>query len=164
VFLPNFQVSSPLPEGVSSVDPSRADLNGRQGGPPATGNMKRLLNGRSTIGTLDGAQCGKTAIWWATKFLPVFANTPKRSRRSRNGLPPRCLAETTRFRPRAIDLIGLGHFSEGDRRPSSIRCGQTSCSSDPFRVMADIGGLLAAPEQVELGLVRSESWSKMSPC
>jgi starch phosphorylase len=65
----------------------------------------------------------------------------------------------------AIELIGSGHFSEGDRDLFHPLLANL-CSSDPFRVMADLGDYRRAQNEVDDVWGDSEPtrhrWTRMS--
>ena len=61
----------------------------------------------------------------------------------------------------AIDLIGSGHFSEGDRDLFHPLLANL-CSSDPYRVMADIGDYRRAQNEVDAAWRDPGHWRTMS--
>ena len=61
----------------------------------------------------------------------------------------------------AIELIGSGHFSEGDRDLFHPLLANL-CGSDPFRVMADMGDYRRAHNAVDQAWQNPTSWSRMS--
>ncbi|APD48024.1 glycogen/starch/alpha-glucan phosphorylase [Synechococcus sp. CS-602] len=159
VFLPNFSVS--LGQKVyPAVDLSeQISTAGKEAS--GTGNMKMALNGAVTIGTLDGANVEIRDLVGHENFF-LFGHTAEEIEAiNRNGYHPMPWLENDPIAREAIDLIGSGHFSEGDRDLFHPLLANL-CSSDPFRVMADIGDYRRAQNTVDEAWVRSESWSKMS--
>ncbi|MFM7674267.1 MAG: glycogen/starch/alpha-glucan phosphorylase, partial [Synechococcus sp.] len=61
----------------------------------------------------------------------------------------------------AIDLIGSGHFSEGDRDLFHPLLANL-CGHDPFRVMADVGDYRRAHNAVDTAWVDRPRWGSMS--
>jgi len=159
VFLPNFSVS--LGQKVyPAVDLSeQISTAGKEAS--GTGNMKMALNGAVTIGTLDGANVEIRDLVGHENFF-LFGHTAEEIEAiNRNGYHPMPWLENDPIAREAIDLIGSGHFSEGDRDLFHPLLANL-CSSDPFRVMADIGDYRRAQNTVDEAWLRSECWSRMS--
>jgi len=151
----NFQCQ-PWPEGVSAVDLSGADLNGRQ---EASGHAHEDGPERGGHDRTSMAPTGKSANLVGHREFFLFGHTPKRSRRSTRNGPPDALAGERPIAREAIDLTARAlQRRYGDL---FIRCWPTSAAvilrCGDYRVR-----LRRAQNTVDEPWVRSESWSKMS--
>jgi starch phosphorylase len=159
VFLPNFSVSlgqKVYPAVDLSEQISTAGLEAS-----GTGNMKMALNGAVTIGTLDGANIEIRDLVGHDNFF-LFGHTAEQLEAiNRNGYHPMAWLQNDPLTREAIDLIGSGHFSEGDRDLFDPLLANL-CSSDPFRVMADLGDYRRAQNSVDDAWLDTTSWNRMS--
>ncbi|MFY8148856.1 MAG: glycogen/starch/alpha-glucan phosphorylase [Prochlorococcaceae cyanobacterium] len=159
VFLPNFNVK--LAQRIyPAVDLSeQISTTGKEAS--GTGNMKMALNGALTIGTLDGANIEIRERVGAENFF-LFGHTAEELQEiNRNGYHPMPWLENDSMTRAAIDLIGSGHFSEGDRDLFHPLLANL-CSHDPFRVMADIADYRRAHDAVDAAWVDAHRWGSMS--
>ena len=159
VFLPNFSVSLghriyPAVDLSEQISTAGMEASG-------TGNMKMALNGALTIGTLDGANIEIRDRVGGDNFF-LFGHTAEQlAAINRNGYHPMPWLENEPLTKEAIDLIGSGHFSEGDRELFHPLLSNL-CSSDPFRVMADIGDYRRAQNDVDGAWLDRNRWLQMS--
>jgi starch phosphorylase len=159
VFLPNFSVSLghriyPAVDLSEQISTAGMEASG-------TGNMKMALNGALTIGTLDGANIEIRDRVGGDNFF-LFGHTAEQlAAINRNGYHPMPWLENESLTKEAIDLIGSGHFSEGDRELFHPLLSNL-CSSDPFRVMADIGDYRRAQNDVDGAWLDRNRWLQMS--
>jgi starch phosphorylase len=159
VFLPNFSVSLgqriyPAVDLSEQISTAGMEASG-------TGNMKMSLNGALTIGTLDGANVEIRERVGSDNFF-LFGHTAEQlAALNRTGYHPMPWLENEPLTRAAIDLIGSGHFSEGDRELFHPLLSNL-CSSDPFRVMADIGDYRRAQNDVDGAWLDSQRWTQMS--
>ncbi|MCT0223751.1 glycogen/starch/alpha-glucan phosphorylase [Synechococcus sp. CS-1328] len=159
VFLPNFNVK--LAQRIyPAVDLSeQISTAGKEAS--GTGNMKMALNGALTIGTLDGANIEIRERVGEDNFF-LFGHTAEElAVINHNGYHPMPWLENDPVTREAIDLIGSGHFSEGDRDLFHPLLANL-CSSDPFRVMADIGDYRRAHNAVDAAWSDPSRWGTMS--
>jgi starch phosphorylase len=123
--------------------------------------MKMALNGAVTIGTLDGANIEIRDLVGHDNFF-LFGHTAEQlAATNRRGYHPMPWLQNDPITREAIDLIGSGHFSEGDRDLFNPLLANL-CSSDPFRVMADLGDYRRAQNSVDDAWLDTTSWSRMS--
>jgi starch phosphorylase len=158
VFVPDFDVK------VSQRMYPAADLSeqistaGKEAS--GTGNMKFMMNGALTIGTLDGANLEiREAVGPENFFL--FGQSAQQVERLAAGYRPRAIYEQDQDLRNAIDLIDSGRFSHGDAdlfRPltDNLR------DADPFLVCADFRGYLDGQSCVDLAHREPDSWTRMS--
>jgi glycogen phosphorylase len=159
VFLPNFSVKLgqriyPAVDLSEQISTAGMEASG-------TGNMKMSLNGALTIGTLDGANIEIRDRVGEDNFF-LFGHTAEQLvDLNRNGYHPMPWLENDPMTREAIDLIGSGHFSEGDRDLFHPLLANL-CSSDPYRVMADIGDYRRAQNEVDAVWRDPVRWRTMS--
>ena len=80
-----------------------------------TGNMKFMLNGALTIGTLDGANVEIREEAGAENFFLFGLTAAEVERVKREGYDPARYRDGNAELREALDLVGGGHFSRGDR-------------------------------------------------
>jgi starch phosphorylase len=158
-FIPNFNVQNAhliYPAADLSEQISTAGLEAS-----GTGNMKFMLNGALTIGTLDGANVEIREEAGEDNFF-LFGLTAKEVERvKREGYRPAAYVEANAELRAVLELIGSGHFSRGDAevfRPLV----ENLTHSDPFLVLADYAAYIACQEQVNAAWQDSEKWTHMS--
>jgi starch phosphorylase len=163
VFLPNFSVSLgqriyPAVDLSEQISTAGKEASG-------TGNMKMALNGAVTIGTLDGANIEiRDRVGHENFFL--FGHTAEQiAALNYSGYHPMPWLENDALAREAIELIGSGHFSEGDRDLYHPLLANL-CSSDPFHVMADIADYRRAQNEVDAAWRQTDNprnpWTRMS--
>jgi starch phosphorylase len=80
---------------------------------------------------------------------------------NRMGYHPMPWLENDPLTREVLDLIGSGHFSEGDRSLFQPLLANL-CTSDPFKVMADIADYRRAQNDVDRAWSDPAAWSRMS--
>jgi starch phosphorylase len=159
VFLPNFSVKLgqriyPAVDLSEQISTAGMEASG-------TGNMKMSLNGALTIGTLDGANIEIRERVGADNFFLFGHTAAELVDLNQAGYHPMPWLEKEPLSKEAIDLIGSGHFSEGDRELFHPLLANL-CGSDPYRVMADIGDYRRAQDAVDATWRDQGRWSAMS--
>ena len=159
IFLPNFNVS--LGQLVyPAVDLSeQISMAGKEAS--GTGNMKMALNGALTIGTLDGANVEIRERVGDDNFFLFGHDATQVSALIEEGYHPMPWLDRNPTMRAAIDLIGSGHFSEGDRQLFHPLL-QNLCASDPFLVMADAEDYSRAQNAVDQAWMQKQSWARSS--
>jgi starch phosphorylase len=159
VFLPNFNVSLaqriyPAVDLSEQISTAGMEASG-------TGNMKMSLNGALTIGTLDGANVEIRDLVGHDNFF-LFGHTAEQlAAINQSGYHPMPWLENDPIAREAIELIGSGHFSEGDCDLFHPLLANL-CGSDPFRVCADLGDYRRAQNEVDAVWRDPERWRRMS--
>ncbi len=126
-----------------------------------TGNMKFMMNGAVTIGTLDGANVEILEAVGADNFFLFGLTASEVARVQCEGYRPEAYVEANAELRAVLDLIASDHFSRGHAevfRPliDNLRY------SDPFLVLADHAAYVACHEQVSAAWKDSERWTRMS--
>ena len=159
VFLPNFSVSLgqlvyPAVDLSEQISTAGKEASG-------TGNMKMALNGAVTIGTLDGANIEIRDCVGAENFF-LFGHTAEQIEQlGHSGYHPMPWIEQDPAVRQALELIGSGYFSEGDRELFHPLLASLT-SHDPFRVMADVADYRRAQNAVDEAWLDRGRWARMS--
>jgi starch phosphorylase len=158
-FLPNFNV-----QNAHTVYPA-ADLSeqistaGKEAS--GTGNMKFMMNGSLTIGTLDGANVEMREAVGADNFFLFGLDDSNVAQLTRAGYDPARYLETNAELRDALDLIASGVFSRGDRTVFAPLVEDLQ-RRDPFLVLADYAAYVACQEQVSAVWQDIDRWTTMS--
>jgi starch phosphorylase len=126
-----------------------------------TGNMKFMMNGALTIGTLDGANVEIRETVGAENFFLFGKTVEEVDATLATGYRPREIYDVDEDLRSAIDLINSGLFSHGDAgtfRPLT----ENLLGPDPFLVCADFRSYLESQNRVSLAYRDPEQWSRMS--
>lgn len=158
-FVPNFNVQNahiiyPAADLSEQISTAGKEASG-------TGNMKFMLNGALTIGTLDGANVEIREEAGADNFFLFGLTAEEVERIKREGYRPAGYVEGNAELRAVLELIGGGHFSRGDTevfRPMVENLTQ----SDPFLVLADYAAYVACQEQVSSAWQDEDQWTRMS--
>jgi len=126
-----------------------------------TGNMKLMMNGAVTIGTLDGANVEIREEVGDEAFFLFGLRTPQAEALRRGGYRPREVVERDPELREALDAIAGGAFSRGDRDLFAPLV-QGLLDHDPFLVLADFRAYLEAQRAVERAWADRERWARMS--
>jgi starch phosphorylase len=159
VFLPNFNVSLaqlvyPAVDLSEQISTAGKEASG-------TGNMKMALNGALTIGTLDGANIEIRERVGEDHFFLFGHDASQIAALQSGGYHPMPWLDQNPSMRAAIDLIGSGHFSEGDRHLYHPLL-HGLCHNDPFLVMADAQDYTRAQDAVDQAWLQRESWTRSS--
>ena len=159
VFFPDFNVKNahaiyPAADLSEQISTAGKEASG-------TGNMKFMLNGAVTIGTLDGANVEIREEAGAENFFLFGLTAEKVEQVWREGYCPESRIENNAELRLALDCIADGTFSRGDRelfRPliDNLRF------SDPFLVLADYADYMAAQALVDAAWRDPPRWTRTS--
>jgi glycogen phosphorylase len=126
-----------------------------------TGNMKFAMNGALTIGTLDGANVEiRDAVGHENFFLFGLTAQEVADVKAR-GYRPRAIYETNPDLREAIDQIGGGFFSKGDRelyRPLV----DSLLDHDDYLLFADYQAYVDCQKRVSEAYRDRRNWTRMS--
>ncbi len=159
VFFPDFNVKNAHPVYPAADLSEQISTAGKEAS--GTGNMKFMMNGALTIGTLDGANVEMLEEVGKDNFFLFGMNAEEVERLKREGYRPAERVERNDELREALELIANGHFSRGDRemfRPLL----DNLLNSDPFLVLADYADYARCQEQVGAAWKDPERWTRMS--
>ena len=159
VYVPNFNVSTgqriyPAAELSEQISTAGKEASG-------TGNMKFMMNGALTLGTLDGANIEIREEAGAENFF-LFGLTAAEVQELKAGgyRPMDCYHANPELKA-VLDLIREGCFSRGDRevfRPLV----DNLMYHDPYLLLADFRAYVAAQSRVGEAYRDKEQWTRMS--
>jgi starch phosphorylase len=159
VFFPDYNVSAmelicPAADLSEQISTAGKEASG-------TGNMKFMMNGAITIGTLDGANVEILEAVGAENFF-LFGLTVDQIDEVRKNYNPQALIDTDEDLSRVIELLHGGHFNRNE--PGVLdQIMQSVCSpSDPWFTAADFRGFVNAQQAVEAAFRDTDRWTKMS--
>ena len=159
VFLPNFNVQNahliyPAANLSEQISTAGKEASG-------TGNMKFMINGALTIGTLDGANVEIREEAGAENFF-LFGLTEDRVQQLQaDGYRPTNFIEQDPELAEVLELIVQGAFTHGDAevlRPVV----DSLCQHDPFLVLADYRSYVDCQARVSAAWQEPDAWSRMS--
>ncbi len=158
-FVPNFNVQNaeliyPGADLSEQISTAGKEASG-------TGNMKFMINGALTIGTLDGANVEIREEAGAENFFLFGLTVDQVEQIKRDGYRPSDHVEADAELAAALELIADGTFSRGDTevfRPlvDNLRL------DDPFLVLADYAAYVECQERVSAAWQDPAEWSRMS--
>ncbi len=159
VFLPNYRVSA-----MERICPG-ADLSeqistaGKEAS--GTGNMKFMMNGAITIGTLDGANIEIREEVGDENFF-LFGLTEEQVEELRHHYDPVSIINQDEDLQRVMNLLECGHFNQFE--PNVFDCIISSIKSphDPWMTIADFRSFIDAQKRVEVAYRDQERWTRMS--
>ncbi len=156
VFLPNYRVS--LAERIIPAANLSEQISLAGTEASGTGNMKLMLNGALTIGTLDGANVEILEEVGAENIF-IFGMTTEEVLARRNSYNPRAIYEADPEIHRAIEMIRLNFFS-------MVETGifdpivNSLLNSDHYMLLADIRAFIDAQEKVDQTYRDPQTWDK----
>jgi glycogen phosphorylase len=158
-FFPNFNVTTGQRIYPAADLSEQISLAGKEAA--GTGNMKFMMNGAVTIGTLDGANVEIREEAGAENFF-LFGLTADQAVELRaRGYRPRDYYERDTELKEVLDSIASGEFSRGDTalfRPLI----DSLLSYDPFLVLADFRSYIDCQETVNQAFQDQDRWTRMS--
>ncbi|QQW37352.1 glycogen/starch/alpha-glucan phosphorylase [Mycobacterium marinum] len=158
-FIPNFNVQSgqmiyPAADLSEQISTAGKEASG-------TGNMKFMMNGALTIGTLDGANVEIREQVGAQNFFLFGLTVQDVQRVLAAGYRPRDYIRENAELSATLGLIGSGAFSGGDPEVFAPLIANLS-ERDPFLVNADYADYLRAQQEVSNTWQDTESWTRKS--
>jgi starch phosphorylase len=158
-FLPNYRVSA------MEVICTGADLSeqistaGKEAS--GTGNMKFMMNGAITIGTLDGANIEILEEVGEDNFF-LFGLTAGQVAETRRDYRPREIIAADEDLNAVMQLLQSGHFNQFERHQFDGILATITSAHDPWLTAADFRGFVDAQERVAAAYRDPERWTRMS--
>jgi len=159
VFFPDFNVKNaqfiyPAADLSEQISTAGKEASG-------TGNMKFMMNGAITIGTLDGANVEIREEAGDENFFLFGLTVAQVERVRREGYRPSVHVESNAELRDVLDLIAGGHFSRGDQQVFRPLV-DNLLHADPFLVLADYADYVACQERVSAAWMDPARWTRMS--
>ncbi|MEY4718025.1 MAG: hypothetical protein RL563_643, partial [Pseudomonadota bacterium] len=159
IFLPNYRVSA-----MEKICPG-ADLSeqistaGKEAS--GTGNMKFMMNGALTIGTLDGANIEIREEVGDDNFF-LFGLTEAEVEALRPHYDPQSYIQQDSELQSVIRLLECGHFNQFEPGVFDDVIASIKSPHDPWMTIADFRSYVDAQRRVEQAWRDQERWTKMS--
>ena len=158
-FIPNFNVQNgqliyPAADLSEQISTAGKEASG-------TGNMKFMMNGALTIGTLDGANVEMREEVGAENFFLFGLTVQEVNRLKAGGYRPRDYIEANPELAAVLDMIAGGEFSGGDREVFAPLVGNLT-DHDYFLVLADYDDYLRSQGEVSDTWLNTAEWTRKS--
>jgi starch phosphorylase len=158
-FVPNFSVKNaqliyPAADLSEQISTAGKEASG-------TGNMKFMINGALTIGTLDGANVEMRDEVGAENFFLFGLTESEVASVKAGGYRPADYIDSNDELRAVLDLIAGGVFSQGDTEVFKPLVDNLRYD-DPFLVCADFASYLAGQEEVGAAWQDKDEWTKKS--
>jgi starch phosphorylase len=126
-----------------------------------TGNMKFMMNGAVTIGTLDGANIEILEAVGADNFF-LFGLTAQEVESQRWRYDPEGIISRDEDLRRIMDLLRSGHFNRFEPGLFDPILQAITSPQDPWMIAADFHSFLEAQRRASLAYQDPEQWTRMS--
>ena len=159
VFFPDYNVSAmelicPATELSEQISTAGKEASG-------TGNMKFMMNGAVTIGTLDGANVEILDAVGAENFF-LFGLTVEELPEARLNYDPRSIIDTDEDFSRVMRLLTSGHFNRFEPGVLDGVLQAVREPADPWMTAADFRSYVDAQEAAGTAWLDGERWTRMS--
>jgi glycogen phosphorylase len=159
VFLPDYNVKNgqhiyPAADLSEQISTAGKEASG-------TGNMKFAMNGAVTIGTLDGANVELRDAVGAENFFLFGLQAHEIAALKRQGYRPADWYDTDPELREALDQIGAGLFSRGDRTLFQPLL-RALLDGDDYFALRDFASYVAAQDRVSIAFGDVDRWTRMS--
>ncbi|HYI09925.1 MAG TPA: glycogen/starch/alpha-glucan phosphorylase [Thermoanaerobaculia bacterium] len=159
VFLPDYRVSlaeviMPAAELSEQISTAGKEASG-------TGNMKLALNGALTIGTLDGANI-EIRDEVGEKNIFIFGLQAHEVADEIKHYDPQRYLHEHRWMRRAVDSLGSGHFSRGDKDIFRPILASLLSTRDEYVHLADLPSYVERQKEVDVAYRDRARWNRMS--
>lgn len=158
-FIPNYRVTAMEVICAGTDLSEQISTAGKEAS--GTGNMKFMMNGAITIGTLDGANIEIREEVGDDNFF-LFGLTAQKVSETRSHYDPDAIIAADQDLNRVMKLLECGHFNQFesglfDDIIQSIRSPQ-----DPWLVAADFHSFVDAQQRAAEAYRNQEQWNRMS--
>jgi len=159
VFLPDYRVSAmevicPAADLSEQISTAGKEASG-------TGNMKFMMNGALTIGTLDGANIEIREEAGEENFF-LFGLTAEQVEETRGHYDPAAIVAADEDLQRVVQLLRSNHFNLFEPGLFEPILQSILNPHDPWLTLADFSGYVDAQKQVTAAYQDQENWTRMS--
>ncbi|OIQ00874.1 MAG: glycogen phosphorylase [Zetaproteobacteria bacterium CG2_30_46_52] len=159
VFFPNYRVSAmeviaPAADLSEQISTAGKEASG-------TGNMKFMMNGALTIGTLDGANIEIREEVGEENFFLFGLTADEVEPTLANYNPNGIIAADEDFK-RVMELLECGHFSQFEPGLFSVITQAIRSGNDPWLVAADFRSYVDAQQRASEAYQDQKKWLRMS--
>jgi len=159
VFLPDYNVSAmeiiaPAADLSEQISTAGKEASG-------TGNMKFMMNGALTIGTLDGANVEILEAVGSDNFFRFGLTVDEVEELRPSYSPTAVIAVESRVKA-VMDAFESGMFDCGDADMVRTAINATLSGDDPWMTIADFPAYLDAQDKVSAAWADRKSWTRMA--
>jgi len=159
VFLPNYRVTAmeyicPGTDLSEQISTAGKEASG-------TGNMKFMLNGALTIGTLDGANIEIRQEVGGDNFF-LFGLTAEEVEANRSHYDPESVINGNEDLRRVMHLLESGHFNQFEPGIFDPIIHAIKSPHDPWMTAADFPSYVEAQRRAAAAYLDQEQWTRMS--
>jgi starch phosphorylase len=159
IFYPDYNVSGmericPAAELSEQISTAGKEASG-------TGNMKFMMNGAVTIGTLDGANVEIREAVGAENFF-LFGNTVEDIEALRGNYNPQAIIDNDRDFKRVMKLLESGHFNHFEPGIFDTIIQSIKEPADLWMTAADFRSFVDAQEAAGAAYRNTAAWTRMS--
>jgi starch phosphorylase len=158
-FLPNYRVSAMEIIAPGSDLSEQISTAGKEAS--GTGNMKFMMNGALTIGTLDGANVEILEEVGEKNFF-LFGLTTEEVEDLRGHYDPAAIIAGDEDLSRVLQLLECGHFNQFEPGIFDPILQAIKSPQDPWMTAADFRSYLNAQQSVATAYLDQEHWTRMS--
>jgi starch phosphorylase len=126
-----------------------------------TGNMKLMMNGALTIGTLDGANIEIRQEVGDENFF-LFGLTEEQIEARRQHYDPVAIIDQDEDLQRVMNLLESGHFNQFEPGIFDELIASVKSKYDPWMTIADFRSYIDAQKRVEAAYLDKDHWTRMS--
>ncbi|MEE9412444.1 MAG: glycogen/starch/alpha-glucan phosphorylase, partial [Methylococcales bacterium] len=159
VFIPNYCVSameviSPGTDLSEQISTAGKEASG-------TGNMKLMMNGALTIGTLDGANIEIMEEAGEENFF-LFGLTETEVEDLRSHYNPQAIIESDADLKQVMELLTCSHFNQFEPGLFNDIINALYSPHDPWMTIADFRSFVDTQNKVDIAYQDQKHWTKMS--
>ena len=159
VFFPNYRVSAmevicPATELSEQISTAGKEASG-------TGNMKFMMNGALTIGTLDGANIEIRDQVGEENFF-LFGQTAAEVAETRTAYDPNAIISSDDDIQRIMTLLEGGHFNRSEPGIFSMLTAGLRDPHDSWLTIADLRSYIDTQKRVNDAYKDDQNWTRMS--
>ncbi|MDD1605811.1 MAG: glycogen/starch/alpha-glucan phosphorylase [Methylococcaceae bacterium] len=159
LFFPDYRVSA-MEKICTAADLSeQISTAGKEAS--GTGNMKLMMNGAITIGTLDGANIEIREEVGDDNFF-LFGLTEEQIVARRGHYDPLAIIEMDDDLQRVIHLLEAAHFNQFEPGIFDDLINSIKCPHDPWMTIADFRSYVDTQKRVEDAYRDKDHWTRMS--
>ena len=158
-FIPNYRVSAMEVIAPGTDLSEQISTAGKEAS--GTGNMKFMMNGAVTIGTLDGANIEIMEEVGEANFF-LFGLTTEEVEQKRSHYAPNAIIDQDPNLREVMKLIESGHFSQFEPGIFEPVIEAIRSPYDPWMTAADFRSYVDAQEQAAMAYQDRQHWIRMS--
>lgn len=158
-FVPNYRVSAMEIIAPSTDLSEQISTAGKEAS--GTGNMKFMMNGAVTIGTLDGANIEILEEVGEANFF-LFGLTTEEVEAMRSHYTPNAMIEQDNDLKQVMQLLESGHFNQFEPGIFDPIIESVRSPYDPWLTAADFRNYVDAQEQAAEAFQDKKRWTRMS--